>query len=448
MSNHWWTLTPASAGGYQAGTWQSQPASFQGKRYNPSFVLHDGRYIQCGGEYRYDASSGVCAQFSQPPSYNGCEIFDPQTRSWSGTQMPEAALDTPGALLGDGRALVLGYFTSSAFLFDGASWLGPGNNARATIGDNEASSVLLQDGSVFFGEQGFSRYLPDGTWLDSQPNPLGTGQLAAGDEIGAFVLLHDGRVLILGGGNNYALYTPPTTLHGTDDAWLNAPLTSSLIHGDAPACVEPTGNVLTVVQTQNSTGDGPALFEEYIRDPNPANPGTWLDVPLPNGQINHAFEVRLLALPNGQIFMSGYANGDIWLYNPAGTVDNSWRPVVTSISPLFFGEFTVWGTQLSGRTTGGSFGDDGQLATNYPIVSVLSGGSVQVYALSHSFTDTRPQPGLSSAFRFRIPSSISSGSVFFSVSASGIAAAGPFPGQFQSLPQADQGIAWFASRML
>jgi hypothetical protein len=226
-----------------------------------------------------------------------------------------------------------------------------------------------------------------------------TDTAGGGDEIGPFVLLHDGRALILGANKNNGLYTPPAALNGLG-AWTLAAATATgpdatkpYNHGDTPACVEPDGKVLTMVtQDQKGVGSGVTAFYEY--DP---VADSWTAVSNPGGTAidTSAERVRMLALPRGdmpvgQIFVSGYKSGATWLYTPSGAPSQSWRPTISSIaapaSPTY-GDFVLSGTQLNGLTTGADFGDDGKMATNYPIVSLMHAFERDVYACVHVRSD-------------------------------------------------------------
>ena len=94
-------------------------------------------------------------------------------------------------------------------------------------------------------------------WVDSgtTPAPLATdssyGNLQ--DEIGPGVLLPDGRMFWVGGTGHTALYTPSSTLTGTG-SWAAGPdIPGGLGATDAPAAVEPNGNVLFSAQALNGS---------------------------------------------------------------------------------------------------------------------------------------------------------------------------------------------------
>ncbi|MES1185490.1 MAG: hypothetical protein ABUL60_16885 [Myxococcales bacterium] len=405
--NTWYTLIPDSFGNYAGGSWVQVASSSQGRLFNPSFVLNDGRYVTCGGEYASVADGAATADTS------ACEIYDPVADSWRNTvDFPGDVEDTEAALLDDGTMLMLDHDSSAAAVLDpvSATWREVAPYSRNAI-RNEGGAVELPDGSVLAGWRSFSRYVPSSdSWFPTAPTPgtasgafLSTPTNNTLGEIGPILLL-DGRVLVLGGSANNAFYTPPATATGTG-SWqpvAGTPTSGSiqLNFGDSPACVEPTGNVLAAGSTdQNGAGtQGPPRFLEY-------QPGgdLWATVSDPNGTaINQApNRVRLLVLPTGEIFVSGSTNGDVWLYNPAGSVRDDWRPTVTSISPPIFGKIRVDGIQLNGVSNGADLGDDGKMSTNYPLVrmqSALHGGAS--YARSFGFSSMTARPDAPGSFWF------------------------------------------------
>jgi len=87
----------------------------------------------------------------------------------------------------------------------------------------------------------------------------------------------------------------------------------------------------------------------------------------------------MLLLPSGQVL---FANGSnkIEVYTPDGAPKATWRPEITnspgSISPNQ--TYVLQGRQLNGLSRAVSYGDDAQMATNYPLVCVRSAVSGQV----------------------------------------------------------------------
>ena len=211
-------------------------------------------------------------------------------------------------------------------------------------------------------------------------------------------------------------------------------------HGDCPSVVEPDGKVLTVV-TNAPSGDGQsgpsgqaanAVFYEY----SPASgtggmngaggsSGTdsWTLVPSPLTPPNTfgvGNRVRMLNLPNGQIFVSGTSDSSIWLYNPEGSPQPSWRPTITSISGPSAGEFTLNGTQLNGLTNGADFGDDAKQNTNFPIVNLVSSTGNVYFARSYNFSQMAPKSGITGSCKLPLPLGIPNGTYNVNVSANGV----------------------------
>jgi hypothetical protein len=80
----------------------------------------------------------------------------------------------------------------------------------------------------------------------------------------------------------------------------------------------------------------------------------------------------LLLLPTGQIL---YANctSTIEVYTPSGGPNPAWRPHITEVPRhLQPGEtYRLHGRQLNGLSQAVAYGDDAQMATNYPLVRLL-----------------------------------------------------------------------------
>jgi hypothetical protein len=425
----WYTFTPDATGSYQNGTWTQIASSPNAHWAHPSFVMRDGRFWSAGGEYP-----------QLPADRATVDIFDSATNTWStAPDMPEEIADTPAAVLGDGRILVLAHTSSLHSYIFNSFGVSPSWTSAAPwssiIGDTESSSLLLPDGSVLVGSRQFQRYLPDtNTWVDAALPPGGANglMLASGsDEFGPMLLLHDGRAMVLGANNRSGLYTPPAVATDpgswTSAADLPAPPDPSLqySHGDAPSVVEPDGRALTVVTTDGSgLGLADAIFYEY--DP-PTDAWTQIATPF---TIHDAETVILLALPNGQIWVSGSDIANAWLYTPAGVPQAAWRPTITSVSAPSFGEFTLGGVQLSGLTTGGDFGDDNKMATNYPLVWLDDGAGHVSYCRTYNFDQMVPRPSTPGSATFTIPTSVPDGAYTLHVAANGVEAGNTVPVSF------------------
>jgi hypothetical protein len=77
------------------------------------------------------------------------------------------------------------------------------------------------------------------------------------------------------------------------------------------------------------------------------------------------------------------------VYTPDGAPDPAWKPTIIEIpTDMTRGQtYTVMGTQLNGISQAVSYGDDAQMATNYPLVrirSTTSGNVVYLKTFNHS----------------------------------------------------------------
>src|SRR5260370_11464359 len=95
----------------------------------------------------------------------------------------------------------------------------------------------------------------------------------------------------------------------------------------------------------------------------------------------------MLALPAGRVLVTSRGDAtDVWTYTPAAGPLNAWRPAITS-APSVVGPgdtYTISGKQFNGFSQGAAYGDDAQMATNYPLVRITNTGSGHVfYARTH-----------------------------------------------------------------
>jgi hypothetical protein len=462
--NLWYTLTPDSNGSYVNGTWAKAPSSNLGRFGNTSFVLTNGRYLICGGEYVTDT-------YEQQKHLHGtdlarCEYFDPATNAWAAVpaDMPETIADTPAVELSNGQVLNLAYDTSNVYLLSSSqsppTWgLARGTYARSAI-NNEGDCILLRDSSVLCGIIQFQRYVPSrDLWLTTattQPLGAADNQFAQSDqngespEIGPFLLLQSGEVMVLGATAHNGIFTPPTS--GTDcgsptgpaadcGAWRAvADTPAPYDHGDTPATVEPNGKVLSVGIADDTGQFGPTAIFEWDPSLEPcaaSNPScSWAAVPSPvsgSTTLNGGGGTHFLNLPNGQILFTGtQVNGSeanpapFFVYTPVGSppAGSAAANAGPSLDPNDFpapvaGEFTLKGTQLNGLTTGANFGDDGKMATNYPVVWLSDSNRKVYYARSYNFSQMAPAPNAPGSCKFVLPTNIPNGIFQVHASANG-----------------------------
>ncbi len=406
----WLRLTPDSHGSYAHGTWSWLADSHIGRLYGPSAVLRDGRVFEAGGEY---LSNSVT-------DHNTMEVYDPVSNTW--TNGPDGLFgdigDTGSKELTDGRMLVATRVNTGTQIWNPATnaWTQTANKSTNTSGDEE-SWQMLPDGTVFDAEDNpGERYQPTtGKWIPVAPCPV-TLKNTANWEIGAFVMLYTGNVFCLGGSPGHtALYTPPTTLSGLG-AWLPSPdQPNGTFSDDTPACIEPNGNVLCVTSPATY---GTAVFSEY--DP-VANSFTTIPGPT---TYSRSDIVRLLALPNGQILQTFGGSNIPYVYTPVGAPQDAWRPTISSITRNNDGSYHLIGTQLNGLSEGGSYGDDANMSSNYPLVRLTDSAGVVRYCRTFNHSTMGLATGSTPvSTEFTLPTGLSAGTYTLVVAANGIASA-------------------------
>jgi len=423
-----------------------------------SAVLRDGRVYVIGGEY---SSAG-----NETPSG---EIFVPWLDEWGPLAKPgEFAFiqgDAPGAVLADGRVLLgnTQYPSSTSSqcntaLWDPATgeWTLAGTAFGALPGDTksepcgEETWTLLADGSVLTVDVSdppyTERYIPSlDQWVTAGPTksnlplPIGT-DLA--NEIGPAILLPDGRLFAIGATGQTALYTPAPagSEPETPGTWAEGPafpadtspghLWPTLTASDAPAVLQTNGKVLLTAGTtyENTSGPQPALMSKNMTllefDPATNALSAFSPVPFSPSIAPDTYEARLLLLPTSQILLTT-TGSQIYIYTPDAASNNpaaAWRPASISVPPdMYIGyRYTVSGTQLNGLSQAVSYGDDAQMATNYPIVQLSNAAGQVAYARSYDFSTMGVATGTTVSCTIDIPSQLEPGDWNLVVIANGI----------------------------
>jgi hypothetical protein len=244
-------------------------------------------------------------------------------------------------------------------------------------------------------------------------------------EIGASVLLPDGRLFVIGATGFTALYTPPAVANQAG-TWAQGPTIPQVNPNqplgavDAPAVVLPNGNVLFTAGpiTSPATFQAPTFFFEY-------DPAANTIAAVPAAATSAAFPYfgRMLMLPNGQVMYTAY-DTIVALYAPSGAPDPVWVPTITGCpSSVRRGRtYTLSGRQLNGLTQCVYYGNDATQATNYPIVRLESTTSSDIYYCRTSGYSTMGlQTGtINHTCNFTVPASVPVGSYCLRVIANGI----------------------------
>ena len=335
----------------------------------------DPALLRLGGARRRPGA-GQRGEYSDAGSEtNKTEIYEPTTDTWTELTPPAGwpeIGDAACAVLPDGRVLVGNLRDTRTAIFDPATdtfSAGPAKPASSS----EESWVLLPDETVITVRCDSSRRADKyvaaaNTWVDGGTLPTGIVEVSS-SEIGAGVLLNDGRAFFAGANGHNALYTPPA-LASDPGTWTMGPDFPDDANGqtvgckDTPACLLTSGKVLIAAGPVNGMRNdflSPTYFFEFDgaalrRVSDPPNAG---GVP---------YIGRMLLLPTGQVLFAAQT-GDIYAYNYLGCIDSAARPQITAAPATVrpFHSYTLHGRVLNGLSQAVGYGDDAAAATNYPL---------------------------------------------------------------------------------
>lgn len=373
----WWRLDPDVTGSYVNGTWKQVASLPSG--YTPLFfasaVLPDGRAIVEGGEYNDPTGPAVYTNLGA--------IYDPATNIWTRVNPPVG-----WSTIGDAQSVVLanGIFmlaesdkagSRAQALLDPLklTWADTGANKADT--NHEEGWTLLPSGKVLTVDNNNGTqselYNPlTGAWASAGSTGVSLVLVTqTGTEIGPAVLMPDGRVFQAGG-------TVHTALFGTNGVWTQGPDFPVTADGqvdaaDAPAALLPNGNVL--IATSPGFAQPKIHFFEFDGARFlPEEPQTR------NAPNLTSTDEHFLVLPTGQVLAIDFSN-DVEIYTPSGSPNPAWAPTISSVSSVLQQgtSQSISGTQFNGLSQGAYYGDDAQMATNYPLVRVTMTASGHVY---------------------------------------------------------------------
>jgi Kelch motif protein len=389
FTNRWHRLTPYRTGNYVNGTWSSLqsmadnsaiPASKGGPTFAPlyfaSAVLADGTVFVAGGEDNNNIEV-------KPPEILAVEVYDPVSDRWTIVNPPTWWIqigDAPSCILPDGR-LLLGSITSfSTAIYDPniQSFVAGANKGDISA---EETFTLLPNNTVLTIQcsniPNTERYLPDrNQWISDHGTPSALPQSCPGNvaEIGPAVLLPDGRVFAIGATGNTALYTPALN-RSNQGSWTSGPTLmdnngNTAFPMDAPAVLLPNGKVLCVGGPSPPCDyPTPTIFFEYDPVTNTA-----AVITSPHNGGGKPYNGRFLLLPSGQVLFSNSTTNDVEVYTPDGQPNAAWKPTIINC-PDTMGQghtYSITGTQFNGLSQACSYGDDAQMATNYPIIRLTN----------------------------------------------------------------------------
>ncbi|MGA8025614.1 MAG: hypothetical protein WB992_00600 [Bryobacteraceae bacterium] len=428
----WQIFSPDSTGSYIKGTWgltSTLPVigeTTYAPLYYASAVLADGRVVIQGGEYN-----------NGPEAFTKLGAFyRPFLNQW----LPLTHNPTNGAGEGDAGSIILAstekwmvqdpLSTDVAILDPNHQCLDDTTNywtaftpAGKADRNDEEPWVLLPDLTVLAidAENGTNseRYLPNGgtssgTWqtAGSTLSPLADPNSA---EVGPAVLRPNGTVFATGACptsgdtskglpcNNgttgqTAVFTNTSGSNG--GYWDQGPSfpgsgATGLDIADGPGAILPNGSVLVFASPGLYLPGG--KFFKYTGSSLVPEPNT------PNGPGDPSYVGSMLVLPTGQIWFAD-GSGDVEIYTPStaeAAYQQAWQPTITAVETsagvptaaltvctpqaMSVGTtYIVTGKRFNGMSQGAYYGDDEQMATNYPLVRITDSTGAVSYCRTHN----------------------------------------------------------------
>jgi len=408
--NSWARLTPDAQGRYANGRWTSLAPMHDTRLYFSSDVLANGQVMVAGGEYGTGGGSA--------------EIYDPQGGTWTMAAVSLSAngefLDSISETLPNGNVLVAPVFNNNGagrapVIYNfAANDFTQGPAFAFGISQDEASWLKLPDTSILTVDLNSTlseRYIPAlNHWVPDASVPVFLYD--AQSELGPAFLLPNGNAIFFGASGHTAIYTPSgTTNSGT---WTAGPdMPNGLGMPDAPGAMMANGKILCTLGTPG-TFNGPNTFCEYDYV---ANSFTVVAAP-PTGGFS-PYASRMLVLPDGTALFS-WSNSHLYIYQPDGPQLAAGKPSIYGVTTNCDGSFRLAGTQLNGISEGAAYGDDAQMASDYPLIYVTNGASVY-YLKTFNWSSTDVMTGTNVVTTdFTVPTNIPAGSYSLYVSANGI----------------------------
>ena len=414
-------------------------------------ILPNGEVLALGGEYSNDPDPNLKNGGDTPTG----EIFDPIANTWTNitnfnTTGNKMFGDDPTEVLPNGQVIAGLINGPQTYIYDPASnsWTQTGTKLHSDQSDEE-SWVKLPDGSilsydVFASMSGTfqaQRYVPSqNQWVDaSNLNPLHPPSILSdpstapnggeGAELGPAFLRPDGKVIFFGANGKTAIYDPVA------NQWSAGPMEPilsgvQLVATDDPGAAMPNGDILISLSPLGMTpmnGSYNFPMPSYIYEYNPVAQ-TFTNVTPSGFNLNlNAYKTSMLVLPTGQVLMSN-DSGQLDVYTTFGSPNPSWQPTISSVSNNGNSTFTLTGTQLNGISEGAAYGDDVEMASNYPIIQLQdSAGQVRqlYYARTYDWSSTGVATGGAEEWvNFALPAAFPLGTYTLYAIANGISSAG------------------------
>ena len=415
----WWKLTPDIHASYINGTWTqlaSLPAGYS-PLYFSSAVLTDGRVIVEGGEYNFFNSAWT----------NLGAIYDPVANTWKSVTPPSGWAnigDAQSVILSDGTYMQANAINTQQAVLNATNltWTEVGTGKQDRF--DEEGWTLLPDGTVLtvdaINAPNAEKYLPSNQQWISAGNTIVRLEDPGSQEIGPAVLMPNGTVFATGATGHTSIYTPPPSDPTQPGTWTVGPdfpkvNNQQLDIADGPAALLPNGKVVCAASPGAQFHPPVHIFEfdgtnltEVAAPPNAPNDASYNDT--------------MLVLPTGQVLLTDQTN-DVEIYSSPGKPNPAWAPRITAVKKtLKRGQsYQIGGTLFNGLSSGAAYGDDAQMATNYPIVALYNKATKHIFfARTHdhsSMAVANPNPV---STHFDVPANAETGPSFIIVVANGI----------------------------
>ena len=403
-SGVWYRLTPTNTGSYIYGSWTTLHSMNWPRLYYSSDVLKDGRVFVAGAEESF------------PGGGTTAEIYDPQNDSagWTMLSVPNTLIrtntdgfsDSQSVVLPNGNVLiapVVPYSGGGTVIYDPVANTWEAGPASLVYLD-EASWVKLPDDSILTTDTDnihSERYIPSlNRWINDAVVPTNT---FGSGEIGAAVLLPNGKAIFFGGSGHTVIYSPSGNTN--NGMWAVGPdVPGGVGIADSPAAMMVNGKILCMVGSAEGNGGnhGPYTFYEY--DYTIGSNGAFNLTSSPgNSTVGSVLNTtdcscfyRFLDLPDGTILASFGPTlaGQLYIYKPDGSALAAGKPGITSLTQNADGSFHLTGTGLNGISEGAAFGDDAQMDSNYPLIRMTNSSSGNVYyARTYNWSSTSVMTG-------------------------------------------------------
>lgn len=415
-ASDWWTLTPDLTGSYINGTWTqvaSLPSNY-GPLYYASAVLPDGRVVVIGGEYNFGQGAWTTLG----------AIYTPTTNVWKSLAAPSgwsSVGDAQSVILPLGDMMIANCCTAQEAILNAKTlkWTSTGTGKKDE--NDEEGWTLMPNGKLLTVDANC------GTCLTSEIYDPATGSWSSAGstivelvdqgshELGPAVLRPDGTIIYMGGTGHNAVYNTASGQWSAAPDFPKNQQGQQLDIADGPAALLPDGNVLAMT-SPGVFQNGLAFFEW---DGNKFNP----TVNVPNAAADTSYYGRMLVLPTGQILLTDGSN-DVEVYTSTGAANPSWAPTITKVpTRLTHGKSAVLsGTQLNGLSQGAAYGDDAQMASNYPLIRITNAATGHVFfARTFKFSSGVATGSTIVKTHFTVPAGIELGASQLEVVTNGIA---------------------------